>query len=213
MAPAGYVLGALFTKGEVPNSGSHNKRMTPEMGRAWAESVNDHGYQAVLFTDADCSFLPVTQVSVVCRGLPHTYRFVVIAEYLKRHPINGELWCTDVRDVVMLNKPKPVPGSLYVGSESLEFNHWNWLAQFAHGCPFWGHMEKPKNLYNCGIVGGIDIVKFMLRLGSLNSVCSGLNDMHAFNYALQTQKNIVTGYPVHNVFHSFVSSDEWFMHH
>lgn len=147
-----------------------------------------------------------------CRGFPHTYRFVAIAQYLKQKNLRGEVWCTDVRDVVMNRAPEPQPGFLYAGSEAISFGGWDWLASRAHGCPFWPNMIKPTPIYNCGIMGGIDIVDFMARLGRLNGMCSGLNDMHAFSYALQAEKNIVTGYPVHNVFSSHEYTDEWFVH-
>lgn len=210
--PRKYVVGALFTQGDRPPWPPHHTRLVPEMGRAWAESVVAHGYEAILFTDADCSFLPVTEVRVPCRGFPHTYRFVVIGQYLKQKNLRGEVWCTDVRDVIMNKKPEPKPGCLYAGSESLSIGGWDWLATRAQGCPFWSNMIKPPVIYNCGVMGGIDIVDFTARLGELNRICTGLNDMHAFSYALQAQKNVVTGYPVHNVFTSHTHSDEWFVH-
>ena len=107
--------------------------------------------------------------------------------------------------------------SIYLGSEPNDdvgfgFNHWMWLEKRAPGCPFWQHVKKPDVYYNCGIVGGIAISEFTKRLGFLNSMCSGLNDMHALMYAAQDAENIVTGYPVHNLFGSHEATDEWFKH-
>lgn len=206
------VLGALFTKGLQPDSPPHHARMTPEMGRAWAESVNDHGYEAVLFTDVDCSFLPVTEVRMPCRGFPHMYRFIAIADYVKTQNLRGEIWCTDVRDVVMTNRPQPQPGFLYVGSEPDRPYSWRWLAEMQAGCPFWTYTKYPGVNYNCGIMGGIDIGDFLQTLSKLNKMCRGLHDMHSFIYALQSQKNIVTGHPVHSVFTDNTPTDAWFAH-
>lgn len=209
----GYVLGALFTQARHP----HGANATVEQGRPWAESVVKFGYQPILFTDTDCSALPVQQIITPCRGIPHTYRFVLMAEYINKYLKDAEVWCTDVTDVVMANKPQPQPGYLYVGSQKLQYannaaDYWGWLSHFTSGCPFWEYFPRSAVPYNCGLVGGIAISKFMTRLGRMNQMCSGLNDMHAFHCALHNMKNVVTGHPVHNVFLSGTATDEWFMH-
>jgi hypothetical protein len=184
-----------------------------EDGRLWAESVIRNEYQPILFTDLDCSSLGVEQIQTKCVGIPHTRRFVLMADYISEKLPRQEVWCTDVSDVVMLNPPCVDPGVVYVGSEEKPYDHWRWMCSRSRGCPFWSQVRRPAISWNCGIVGGLGVSDFTSFLGLLNNVCKGLNDMHALYYAIQRRpEKFVTGWPVHNVFGSDVGSDEWFKH-
>jgi len=204
-----YVLGALF--GQVDNP--QGDRYGLDAASKWAESVFKHGYIPILFTDMPGEIRYAKIVRKQCIGIPNTYRFVVMAEYIRRYLRESEVWCTDTTDVVMLNAPKCEEGVVYVGSES---TGWEWMQSVLEGCPFWYEIKQGGILYNCGIIGGRGrvVLDVMLLMSGLVQQCTGLHDMHCLNWIVQndTVRVYQTGSPVHNKFKSYKGKSEWFMH-
>lgn len=211
------VITTLLTSQPDPQ---RSGKMKPdrEVLQPWASSIS--GALPVVLADelkeapsgASLCEVPALDMS------PYFARWLHIYQYLRAHPENHLVWCTDGTDVEMLREPwaEMVPGNIYVGSEHKTYAD-EWMKDNHHGKAYCEFLEvhRDEQLLNAGLIGGSreDVMEFAHRIirqhylfeshrfWKMETAPATLVDMGAFGMAAKSfGDRVVTGPKVHTIF-------------
>jgi hypothetical protein len=212
----------------------------------WVQSIAALQLKAVLFhnnfSDDTCAkyegeFLKFIKVSYTGGFNPNVYRYFMYDDFLRKNLTKiGNLFVTDITDVVVVNNPfiqaqfRINNNRLFCGDEPQVLNN-EWMnAHSAHlrksiiDFESYERTFKDSTLLNCGIIGGnIQVMRKLISgLCYIHNTYNQDNntaytgDMGAFNYLVRTSFNdqLLHGYPVNTIFKSYETSrqDCWFRH-
>lgn len=207
----------------------------------WYESVKRNNVRAVIFhNELSDQFVEKYSTENISFYMWDRYnrpsyndeRFYAYESYLINHSEIERVMCTDLFDVVVQNNPfgfmdlHPGENNLFVGSEAITRSNAVWMRnkcmEMHYPCSRENFSES-YILFNAGIFGGSKnlvmslihkiIVEFSCKTGMQFNA-----NMPVFNRCIETmvndrEMNIITGYPLHNVFRSNVANSSVYIKH
>lgn len=225
------VLTTLLTSQPDPQR-TGKMRPDPQVLQSWSASIS--GALPVVLADelkeapSGASLCEVHALDMS----PYFARWLHIYQYLRAHPENHLVWCTDGTDVEMLREPwaEMEAGKIYVGSEHKTYAD-EWMKANHHGKAYSEFIEQHRDeqLLNAGLLGGSreDVMEFAHRIiriyyrieshrfWKMEAAPATLVDMGAFGMAAKSfGDRIVTGPKVHTIFKTdgFGKETAWWKH-